>query len=112
MPEIPGGTAGFEHAAIAVPAISESPSHTPRETRVIMRPLSYTTGEMRLKTFTISGLVALACALLAPPAMAHHSFAMFDTKKTVTLKGTVKEFQWVSPHAWIVMTTPVPGGPP
>ena len=77
-----------------------------------MRQLSYTTGEMRLKAFTTLGFAGLACALFAAPAVAHHSFAMFDVKKTVTLNGTVKEFQWISPHAWIVMTTPVPGGQP
>jgi hypothetical protein len=56
--------------------------------------------------------VGLALALFAAPAWAHHSFAMFDIKKTVTLKGTVKEFQWINPHAWIVLTAPVPGGEP
>ena len=45
------------------------------------------------------GLVALAA--LAAPAAAHHSFAMFDQTKTVTLKGTVAEFQWTNPHSWI-----------
>jgi len=54
----------------------------------------------------------MACALFAAPAGAHHSFAMFDVKKTVTLKGTVKEFQWINPHAWIVLTAPVQGGEP
>jgi len=77
-----------------------------------MRQLRYTTGEMRLKAFTTLGLVGMACALFAAPAGAHHSFAMFDIKKTVTLKGTVKEFQWINPHAWIVLTAPVPGGEP
>jgi len=35
--------------------------------------------------------------------MAHHSFAMFDTTATamVTLSGTVTEFQWTNPHAYI-----------
>jgi hypothetical protein len=37
-------------------------------------------------------------ALLAGPAQAHHSFAMFDSSKVVTLKGTVGEFRWVNPH--------------
>jgi hypothetical protein len=67
---------------------------------------------MKLKAFTALGLAGMACALLAAPAGAHHSFAMFDVKRTVTLNGTVKEFQWISPHVWIVMTTPVPGGQP
>jgi hypothetical protein len=37
----------------------------------------------------------------AVPALAHHSFAMFDQTQTLTLSGTVKEFQFTSPHAWI-----------
>jgi len=37
------------------------------------------------------------------PALAHHSFAMFDFSKTVTITGTVKEFQWTNPHVilWV-----------
>lgn len=42
-------------------------------------------------------ILALALAL-AGPAEAHHSFAMFDPAKVVTVKGTVKEFQWSNPH--------------
>src|SRR6185503_11965379 len=38
---------------------------------------------------------------IAAPVFAHHSFAMFDQDKTVSVKGTVKEFEWVNPHAWI-----------
>ena len=34
-------------------------------------------------------------------AAAHHSFAMFDMQKDLTLKGTVKSFQWQSPHTWL-----------
>jgi hypothetical protein len=44
----------------------------------------------------------MACAVsLAVPVLAHHSFAMFDQSKEVTLVGTVKEFQWTNPHAFI-----------
>ncbi|MGV3555726.1 MAG: DUF6152 family protein [Croceibacterium sp.] len=39
--------------------------------------------------------------LLAVPAAAHHSFAMFDQTKIMTLEGTVTEFQWTNPHAFI-----------
>jgi hypothetical protein len=48
------------------------------------------------------GVAALALACAAP-ALAHHSFAMFDQKKVMTLNGTVHEFQWTNPHAWIEM---------
>jgi hypothetical protein len=67
---------------------------------------------MKLKTFDALGLVGVALAIFMTPVSTHHSFAMFDMQKTVTLKGTVKEFQWISPHVWIVMTTSVPGGEP
>ena len=42
----------------------------------------------------------------ALPALAHHSFAMFDRDKEVTLVGTVREFQWTNPHAFIEMDVP------
>lgn len=42
-----------------------------------------------------------AVVLVAGPALAHHSFAMFDRTKEITVAATVKEFQWTNPHAWI-----------
>lgn len=41
------------------------------------------------------------CAVGTAPALAHHSFAMFDQQKTTTLSGTVKSFEWTNPHIWI-----------
>ena len=46
-------------------------------------------------------LIAVAVGTFTAPAIAHHSFAMFDDTKTVTLSGTVKEFEWVNPHSWL-----------
>jgi hypothetical protein len=44
-------------------------------------------------------IAALGAALyFAPPASAHHSFAMYEPTKTLTFKGTVKNFQWTNPH--------------
>lgn len=59
-------------------------------------------------------LATLAAALLlAVPAWAHHSFAMFDFGKTVTLKGTIKEFQWTNPHVVLyVLADGAPGTAP
>ena len=45
--------------------------------------------------------VGLAAILLGAPALAHHSFAMFDLDKRGTLTGTVREFQFTNPHCWI-----------
>jgi len=59
---------------------------------------------MKFNTLGIAGVaVALYATAAAAPAFAHHSFAMFDAAKKVTLKGTVKEFQWTNPHAWILL---------
>ena len=55
---------------------------------------------MKLGTsFIAAGLILGATA----PVMAHHSFAMFDLnpKNVVTMTGTVKELEWINPHAWI-----------
>ncbi len=38
---------------------------------------------------------------LAVPVAAHHSFAMFDTAKPVTIIGVVSAFEWTNPHAYI-----------
>ncbi|MEO6378806.1 MAG: DUF6152 family protein [Caulobacteraceae bacterium] len=55
---------------------------------------------MRARRLFLS--VLTACLLAgAGAASAHHSFAMFDQSKRVTLNGTVKEFQWTNPHSWI-----------
>ena len=51
--------------------------------------------------FQFAGALAGAVALVAGTAQAHHSFAMFDMTKEVTVSGTVKEFQWTNPHAYI-----------
>ncbi|HEX6999346.1 MAG TPA: DUF6152 family protein [Gammaproteobacteria bacterium] len=40
-------------------------------------------------------------ALLASAAAAHHSPAVFDRSRQVTLEGVVTEFRWGNPHSWI-----------
>lgn len=49
---------------------------------------------------------AVAAVLAAGPAAGHHSFAMFDNTKQVEVTGTVKDFQYTNPHAWIVVMVP------
>ena len=62
---------------------------------------------MKIKTLVIAA--AVAASGLAAPAFAHHSFAMFDSSKQVTLVGTVKEFQWTNPHTWVQLNVPTSG---
>ena len=68
----------------------------------------------RVGTRTLLSLaMATAVAVLlvlARTAQAHHSFAMFDQTQQVTLKGTVHEFQWTNPHAWIHLDVPGANG--
>jgi hypothetical protein len=55
---------------------------------------------MRLASLTTAGL---GIALLGAPALAHHSFAMFEAQRSIQLEGTVKQFLWTNPHTWILM---------
>src|SRR4051812_47536731 len=54
------------------------------------------------------GRIILSTALvsLAAPALAHHSFAMFEREKYASVAGTVKEYEWTNPHVWIHVTAP------
>jgi hypothetical protein len=54
-------------------------------------------------------ILGAAVALAGVPAAAHHSFAMFDQSKTVTLTGTVSAFQWTNPHSFIEIDVPKGG---
>ena len=47
------------------------------------------------------GLALFAATAMAAPALAHHSFSMFDQEKVVDLTGTVKELEWNNPHCWL-----------
>jgi hypothetical protein len=51
--------------------------------------------------------LAATCGVLAvaTAAQAHHSGAMFDRTKQVTITGTVKEFNWTNPHASFAIET-------
>ncbi len=67
---------------------------------------------MKFKTLSFAGLAGIAVAMFSVPVVAHHSFAMFDGEAYVTLEGTVTEFQWTYPHAWILMMVPDDQGAP
>ena len=58
----------------------------------------------RLAAMALAGLTAASV-----PALGHHSFAMFDQTKQMTLEGTVREFQWTNPHSFIELDVPSGG---
>ena len=62
---------------------------------------------MNIRRISFTGvLLVAATALWAGVASAHHSFAMFDFSKDVTLLGVIKEFRWINPHIHILIETP------
>ena len=63
---------------------------------------------MNVKALVLAG----AAASVAAPALAHHSFAMFDATKSVSMTGTVKEYEWANPHVWIHVVAPDDKGAP
>ena len=56
---------------------------------------------MRLRSIAL--LAGLASFAAPGTAVAHHSFAMFDTEHPIELRGTVKEFKFVSPHTLLIV---------
>ena len=65
---------------------------------------------MRMKK-ALNILIVINAMLMASSAFAHHSHAMFDSTKQVTLVGTVKEFDWDNPHCWLQVLVPDPNNP-
>ena len=60
------------------------------------------------RTTWVGGVLGLM--LMAVPALAHHSFAVFDHTRTLTIRGTVTKFQWTNPHAFLEVDIPQAGG--
>jgi hypothetical protein len=57
-----------------------------------------------LSKLAILGFAAGSLMAAEVPAMAHHSYAMFDRSRTVKINGTVKLFQWTNPHMYLWVT--------
>ena len=61
------------------------------------------------RTAWVGGVLTLMM-LMAATAAAHHSFAVFDHTRTLTIRGTVTRFQWTNPHGFLEMDVPQPDG--
>ena len=49
----------------------------------------------------IAAFAAIVAVSFVVPGQAHHSFAMFDHEKMITISGTLTEFEWTNPHCWL-----------
>ncbi|WP_375394408.1 DUF6152 family protein [uncultured Sphingomonas sp.] len=64
-----------------------------------------------MRLFRSAAITTLAAVGMSSPVLAHHSFAMFDPGKVITLNGTVKEFRWVNPHVSLFVLADHAGAP-
>ena len=50
------------------------------------------------------GLAILALLMVSRPMLAHHgAAAAFDTAKSITVKGTIADFQFTNPHVLVLV---------
>jgi hypothetical protein len=49
----------------------------------------------------LSAAALLIGSLAAEPAMAHHSFAMFDSTKVTIIRGAILSWAYMNPHSWL-----------
>ena len=54
-------------------------------------------------------LIAFGTLAWAGPAPAHHTYAMFDTSRELSVSGVVAKFEWKNPHTYLWVYIPVPG---
>ncbi len=66
--------------------------------------MGFLTGEAIKNRFL--SVLCLSLLATAGAAFAHHSSAMFDGNRVVTLVGEIKEFDWTNPHCAILIDVP------
>jgi len=56
--------------------------------------------QMKIKLLAVL-IGAASLLMVSGPLFAHHGRSNYDVTNSVTLKGVVKEFEWINPHALI-----------
>jgi hypothetical protein len=57
----------------------------------------------RFAKFSVAVVLASGFLLIATPARAHHSGAMFDMVHQITLTGVVTKVEWTNPHTFLYL---------
>lgn len=63
-----------------------------------------------LRWIAALGAVLATTFVLSATAQAHHSAAMFDTTKVVTITGAIKDIKWANPHVHLEVVAAGAGG--
>src|SRR5262245_64689818 len=63
-----------------------------------------------MRSLVARASIAALLGVAASVAWAHHSFAMFDQTRQVTVIGKVTEVQWTNPHVWVFLEGAPAGG--
>ena len=78
----------------------------PRRLRLIGKPLCVDAFTVELSSMKTTATLGVIVALLVPAAsVAHHSNAMFDMQRTITLSGIVTRYEWTNPHVYVYLET-------
>lgn len=56
------------------------------------------------------GFFIFAACALAPVALAHHSYAIFDATTVLTIDGIVTDLAWMNPHFYFTLESKDPNG--
>src|SRR5690349_17614484 len=59
---------------------------------------------MNRRTFILSMWPVAVAGACVGPVQAHHSFAMFDKSRLVTVKGTLTKLEWTNPHVYLFVS--------
>jgi hypothetical protein len=51
---------------------------------------------------TLAAAILLSAAASSPSA--HHGSADYDVAREITITGTVREWRWMQPHTWVVLS--------
>ncbi len=68
--------------------------------------MSYVRIQTMVRVFACTAIAAAGALGTPRPALAHHSFALFDHVNRVTVTGTVVQFDWTNPHVYIHLAIP------
>jgi len=65
-----------------------------------------------MKRLAIALIAGAFLSIAGRDTPAHHSYAMFDHSRTMTLEGSVAKVEWVNPHVFVWLYVKKKGGKP